>query len=158
MRKLILPAAWAKAERLYFEGETGLADIGEKCGINRTTLYRHARKHNWPDHATLRVHASDSERAALRRIIIKKLAAMEKRMNDPQAETGAVDDTGRDARAVASLLGSINKLDVTEKTWREEIFTTPTDDPLAAYGDDNVADWRAEIARRLESLGAKSQQ
>jgi AcrR family transcriptional regulator len=154
--KYVTPATWLQAERLYFEGELTLTEIAIKLDINPATIHRRAKRLKWPPHSRLYLHGAISERAVLRRIINKKLAQLEKRMEDPEAKP--VDDE-RSARVVASLMTSVEKLDVREDTWRERIMSGPAQPASAAtYGDDDVADWRQELAERIAKLIAKRTQ
>ena len=81
-------------------------------------------------------------------------------MNDPELRTDA--DNERQTRAVASLANSVEKLDATENAWRDKVIQSASDTPAltaaAPYGDDNVDQWRRELARRIASLGAAKQQ
>ncbi len=157
--RTIRPSTWAKAERLYFEGEFSIAEIASQCEINRNTLYLRAQKFNWPPHASLRLEGAVSERAVLRRIIVAKLKQLETRMEDPEAKPT---DDERSTRAFASLLTTFDKLDAKEAAWREKVMPGSTDTPAGTttspYGDDNVADWRQELADRIASLGARRHQ
>jgi len=150
----ITPKTWAKAEREYFEGEFSISEIAKHCECNPATLYARAKKLKWPPHASLRLEGGFSERASLRRIIAGKLTQLEKRMKDPEIASDA--DTERQVRAAASLLGTVDKLDAKEKTWRETVMPASADGPAAPdYGDDNVDQWRRDLAKRIASLGAK---
>ena len=154
--KYVTPATWLQAERLYFEGELNLSDIATRLDINGATLYRRAKKLKWPPHSQLYLHGAISERAALRRIITKKLAQLETRMEDPDAKPA---DDERSARTVASLMGSVEKLDAKEDAWRERIMSgTINTSGAALYGDDDVADWRQDLAERIAKLVAERMQ
>ena len=159
--RTILPATWALAERLYFEGEFSIAEIAERCKMNRNTLYARAKNHNWPLHPSIRLEGAVSERAVMRRIIMAKLNQLETRMEDPAAKPA---DDERSARAMASLLTTVDKLDAKDSAWREKIIQSPADDPSSAdanaqtHGADNVDQWRRELVRRIASLGEKWKQ
>ena len=150
-----IPAkTWALAEREFFEGEFSIIEIAKHCKMHPDTLYARAKKLKWPPHASLRLEGGFSERATLRRIIAGKLKQLEKRMKDPEKASDA--DNERQTRAAASMLNSIDKLDAKEKTWREKVMPGSTDAPAAPdYGDDNVDQWRRDLAKRIASLGAK---
>ena len=151
------PAVWAKVERLYFEGELGVTAIGKQCGVKRDSIYRRAKRLKWPPHRSLRLEGGSSERATLRRTIALKLAHLEARMKKPDTATPI--ESERQAREYASLLGTIDKLDSKEKTWRATVMPEPEHQQADANrGDDNVEHWRQELARRIASLGAKWQQ
>lgn len=154
--KYILPATWAKVERLYFEGEFSVIEIAKQCAINRNTIYARATDLGWPPHAELRLDGAVSERAVMRRIIMAKLKQLETRMEDPEAKPA---DDERSARAVAKLQTSIEKLDTKEKAWRERIMSgTINSSGAALYGDDDVADWRQDLAERIAKLVAERTQ
>jgi hypothetical protein len=152
--RYLLPSVWAEVERLYFEGVLSVGEIAAKVDIRRDSIYKRAKSRGWPTHRQLRVDGTSSERAVLRRIIAKKLAKLEARMDDSEPATEA--DSERQVRSVASLLNSVDKLDVKEKNWRDKIITPSTGKPAAAntisYGEDDVEQWRAELARRINAL------
>ena len=156
--KYILPSTWAEAEKLYFEGECSMSEIARRCDMHRATILARAKKFNWPNHASLRLGGAVSERAALRRAIALKLTHLETRMQKTDDTNAA--DSERQAREYASLLNTIEKLDVKERTWRQSLMLVPKDNQLASEsieGDDNVEQWRAELARRIARLGAQWQ-
>jgi len=151
---------WALAERLYFEGKLTIAKIAEQCQVSVNGISHRASKFGWPRVKERGRRAASPERAMLRRIINKKLAALEKRMEDPETTNPA--DNERDARAFSSLLGSVDKLDAEEAARREAAAAALTDHQLTAkaapYGDADVEQWRHELARRIASLSAKWRQ
>lgn len=148
----ILPALWARAERLYFEGETTLAEIAKICCMTRGTLHNRARKRGWPPHPQLELDGATSERARIRRIINSKLDRLEKRMDKPDTENAT--DSERQSREYGSLMATVEKLDAKEGAWKRSLLTTPTEDDSGAsnIGDNHVEQWRAELARRIARL------
>ena len=148
----ILPAQWALAERLYFEGETSVADIAKRCGMVAATLRRRAKARGWPPHNTLELDGSASERARLRRVIARKLTRLEARMEKPDTDNAA--DSDRQTREYGSLLTTVEKLDAKESGWKRTTMATPTQDPSNTnnHGDNHVEQWRAELARRIARL------
>jgi AcrR family transcriptional regulator len=155
------PAHWALVEQLYYEGKLTIKQIAETCGVPVQSIYLRAKKLKWPPVKERKPAPASNERAMLRRIINMKLAALEKRMENPETTTPA--DNERDARAFASLLTSVGKLNDTEAAERDatlaEFSTKQTADAAApSYGDADVEQWRHELARRIASLGARWQQ
>jgi len=154
------PSVWMQIERLYFEGELSVVAIAEQAKINPNTIYARAARRGWPPRSKLRLDGASSERAKLRRIINAKLDRLEKRMADPEPLTEA--DSDRQTRSVASLAASLGKLDGKEDAWREKVMTevaqgTPTGG-YASYGDDDVEQWRLELAKRIAALADKLEQ
>ena len=156
-RKRKSPKTWAQVQQLYFEGEFSIIEIAGQFAMSPDTIYSRAKKMKWPVHASLRLEGGFSQRAILRRAIDLKLKHLEKRMQEP--DTATATDSERQAREYASLLNTIDKLDAREKNWREQVMPGSADAPAAPdYGDDNVDQWRLELAKRIASLGAKWEQ
>lgn len=153
-----LRAKWVEIENLYLAGQLTVAEIAKQFGVNRNTICRRKKKCNWPNRSQLRPDAAVAERAILRRIIAKKLEHLEKRMDDPETVSDA--DSERQVRAVASLMNSVVKLDANEEAWRERIMAAPSGPAAGAanYGDDDVADWRQDLAERIAKLVAERMQ
>ena len=155
----ILPAAWARAERLYFEGETHLKDIAAACAMSLSSLRKRAQSRNWPPLSKLDLDGATSERVQLRRTIVKKLNHLETRMD--QADTATPTDSERQSREYSSLLASVEKLDAKENAWKTKLISAEagTDSTAEAaapapLGDTNVEHWRADLAQRIARLRA----
>ncbi len=149
----VLPANWARAERLYFEGATHLTAIAADCTMSVGTLRKRARERNWPPfYSKLEISSGTSERATLRRIIVKKLVHLEKRMDQPDTDTAT--DSERGSREYASLLTSVEKIDGKEATWRGAVIsdTASITAQEAQPGQSQVAQWRIELAERITRL------
>ena len=156
-RKRKSPKTWAAVEQLYFEGEFSIIEIAEQHQMATDTIYARAKKMKWPPHGALRLEGGFSQRAILRRAIDLKLKHLEKRMQDP--DTATPTDSEKQAREYGSLLNTIDKLDAKEKAWRATVMPqTENTQADATHGDDNVEQWRHELARRIASLSAKWQQ
>lgn len=151
----ILPATWARVERLYFEGEVSLADIAVRCGISRSSLRNRVVTKGWPSHRTLELDGGSSERARLRRAIANKLTRLEKRMDKPDTDNAT--DSERQTREFGSLMATVDKLDSKEGAWKRSLLTTPAEEnsTTADEGNTNVEHWRAELAQRIARLGAR---
>ena len=153
-RKQKTPATWARVQQLYFEGEFSVPEIAKKFEMSPDTLHRHAKKMKWPPHTALSLEGGFSQRAILRRTIDLKLKHLEKRMQDP--DTATPTDSERQAREYASLLGTLGKLDAKEETWRASMLPeTDKQKDAVTNGDDNVEQWRHELAERINRLSAK---
>jgi len=151
----VLPAKWARVERMYFEGEHLLKDIAATCDVSLSALRKRIKTRGWPPLRTLELSGDASVRARLRRAIAAKLTRLEKRMEKPDTDTAT--DSERQAREFASLMTTVDKLDAKEATWKGTLITTPTDDTIAppAQGEDHVQKWREELARRIHRLERK---
>ncbi len=153
-----LPATWVKVERLYLEGQLSVAQIAEQCQVASSNIYSRAKKYAWSRSGSPGANQAPPEHIQLRRLIGKKIANLEKRMDDPDTTTPAENE--RDVRAVASLLNSLVKLDAKQDARRDAVIRSSTDNaPTSStamnYGDENVDQWRHELARRIASLSAK---
>jgi len=150
----ILPAVWARVERLYFEGELSLRQIAKVCEISPVSLHKRIKVRGWPPHDKLELDGDASVRARLRRAIASKLSRLEKRMEKPDTDTAT--DSERQAREFGSLIATVDKLDGKESAWRRSLISTPMDASTAAdNGEDHVDQWRAELAQRIARLGAR---
>lgn len=157
---MISPSVWARIERLYFEGELSVAAISRQEKVATNTIYLRAKARGWPARGKLRLDVASSERATLRRIIIAKLEKLEKRMADPETATDA--DSGRQTRSLATLANSLEKLNTKEEVWREKVMPEAAQaqpaDGYASYGDDDVEQWRLDLAKRIAALAEKLEQ
>jgi hypothetical protein len=116
-------AAVAEIGRLYREDKLTLAAIGRPYGLSPAAISQLARRQGWP----MRRAARDTvalDRAARARLaaklcksITKKLQQMEKGMKS--GELGSA-DFERDAKAVASMIGGMEKVAATVPDADEE--------------------------------------
>ena len=155
MTNYILPATWAKVERMYFEGAATLTKIASDCEISLSSLRKRIKTRGWPSLRTLELDGASSERARLRGIIANKLTRLETRMKTPDTETAT--DSERQSREFGSLMTTVDKLDAKEGVWKRTLITTPASEIAsdATQGEDHVDQWRAELAQRISRLGTK---
>ena len=115
-------ASLAEVGRLYREGRLKLAEIGRPYGLAPSAISHLARVHGWPMRRKLKARApqvtalsTPKTRALARRLcdaITKKLEHMEKGMTSGELSSA---DYERDAKAVGSMVGGLQKVAATVK-------------------------------------------
>ncbi len=116
-------AAVAEIKRLYCEGKVTLADIGRPHGLSPAAISQLARRQGWPMRraawgTVLQDRAARARLAAkLCKAITRKLGQMEKGMKS--GELGSA-DFERDAKAVSSMIGGLEKVAATVEDADEE--------------------------------------
>ena len=120
-------ASLAEVGRLYREGRLKLAEIGRPYGLAPSAISHLARVHGWPMRGKLKARApqvtalsTPKTRALARRLcdaITKKLEHMEKGMTSGELSSA---DYERDAKAVGSMVGGLQKVAATVKDADEE--------------------------------------
>lgn len=149
-------AAMAELERLYCEGELTLVELGARFGRSPSGISRLARSRGWPmrwDSMGRAPRKSTSSAPAVRAalaarlsgVIAKKLEQMETAMERGELKS---EDLERDAKAVASMIGGMEKVAATVPD-ADKKRTTKTED---ADGEDNVERLQREIIARFEQI------
>ncbi len=154
-------AAIAEIKRLYGECELTLVEIGRRYNISPTGISKLARKHGWTMRWELmgrapRASGLSTPRARerlLRRLcdtITRKLEQMEKGMKSGELNSA---DHERDAKAVASMIGSMEKVAATV-TDADEERQPKSASPGASEGPDlsEAERLHREIIERFERI------
>lgn len=148
--------AMAELERLYCEGTLTLVELGARFGRSPSGISRLARSHGWPmrwDSMGRAPRKSRSSAPAVRAalavklcgVIAKKLEQMETAMERGEL---ASEDLERDAKAVASMIGGMEKVAVTVPDADKKRSTKSED----AGDDDSVERLQREIIARFEQI------
>jgi hypothetical protein len=152
-------AALAEIERLYREGKVTLAEIGRRFNRAPTGISRLARAHGWPMRWDVMGYAPRMQRLStpkarallahkLCEAITTKLEQMEKGMKS--GELGSA-DFERDAKAVTSMIGGMEKVTATVPDADEERKPKSADAGTAASSGEAERLHR-EIIERFERI------
>jgi hypothetical protein len=147
---------WASVRSAYVDKRLTIAEICTKFGITLSRLYRRHRSENWP----LRREQSPSARRLAARgqgragdLIGRLFDALERQMRDIEhrmngGQPGRVPaDRARDARTLASLVATLEKLFELDRVRGAGSGSRGT--------DSDVARLRQALARRIVRLGAQ---
>lgn len=154
-------AAMAELERLYREGELTLAELGNRFGRSPSGISRLARTRGWPmrwDAMGRAPRKSMPSTPAVRAVLAVKLCGViEKKLEQMEAamERGelASEDLERDARAVASMIGGMEKVAATGAHADTKRKAKSED----ADGEGNVERLQREIMARFEQIQRRRQ-
>ncbi len=157
-------AALAEIERLYREGKVTLAEIGLRFNRAPTGISRLARAHGWPMRweamgraPRVRRLSTPKARALLVHklcdAITAKLEQMEKGMKSGELSSA---DFERDAKAVASMIGGMEKVAATSTDADEERRPkSATGDPGESSGANEAERLHREIIERFERIQSR---
>ena len=149
-------AAEAEVKRLYVETNVPVVQIGEQFGMAPTSVCRLARTRGWPmrwermgrSPRTMQPSTPKARNALVHRLcrtIDKKLDQMEKGMESGKLNSS---DYERDAKAVGSMIGGMEKVAATGADTDKEPKPKSAE-PAAASEAERI---RREIVERFERL------
>lgn len=153
-------AALAEIERLYREGRLKLAEIGRPYGLSAPSISQLARSRGWPMRRKFKARAprvtalsTPKARALARRLchaITTKLEQMEKGMTSGELSSA---DFERDAKAVASMIGGMEKVAATVTDADKERQPKPAAAGTGASAGSGEAErLHREIIERFEGI------
>ena len=155
-------ASLAEIGRLYREGELRIAEIGRRFGCTDSAISKLARRYGWPMRRAMTVRAAGkvalvpTVRVRLVRTlcaaITTKLEQMEKGMKS--GELGSA-DFERDAKAVGSMLGGLEKVTATTPDADKERQPKSTNSAASAApaaGSGEAERLHREIIERFERI------
>jgi hypothetical protein len=147
--------AVAEIKLLYHANELTLAEIGARYGRSASTISRMARRYGWVMRTALMGHAPRFSAPAaakacellvrrLCEVINMKLQQMEAQLRNGDLST---EDFERDAKSVASMVGSVSKVIAAGADGEKEKTPDPVEPPPA-----EVERIHREIVERLEGI------
>lgn len=142
---------WPEIEKAYCTSDLTVAEISQRFGLHRRTLYRRIEQEGWPHRREAKAGGNMLNR--LKRIVERRMAEIERRA----AVAGADHGQARLERAtggIASLLKLLEKIVELEKAARHG-----TDKPRAwpqAERDRRAAELARKLARMLEQARGRA--